>query len=77
MIDTTTLQIKIDGYRDRCQKSHRKPTFNGVGQALGVSNKTVANVVHGHFNGKEYTDTPHATRCIDNADFEVVKGLFD
>ena len=77
MIDTTTLQTKVQLYSDRCQKSHRKPTFNGVGQVLGVSNKTVANVVHGHFNGRKYTDTPHATRCIDNRDFEIVKGLFD
>lgn len=77
MIDTTILQTKLHTYFDNCQNLSIKPTFEGVGRLLGTSGKTISNVVHGHFNGKEYTDTPHATRCIDNADFEVVKGLFD
>ena len=76
MIDTTTLQIKVNGYRKNCLISHLKPTYKGVGTVLGISGRTIANVVHGHFNGKEYTDTPHITRCIDNDDFEVIKGIF-
>lgn len=76
MIDTTTLIIKVNGYRERCQTSHHKPTYKGIGTVLGISGRTVANVVHGYFNGHRYTDKPHATRCIDNDDFEVIKGLF-
>lgn len=76
MIDTTTLQIKVDGYRESCRTSHHKPTYKGISIILGISDSTVANVVHGYFNGKEYTATPHATRCIDNGDFDLIKGLF-
>ena len=76
MIDTTTLRIQINEYLERCRTTNHKPTYSGIGIALGISGRTIANVVHGHFNGKPYTTKPHITRCIDNDDFELIKGLF-
>lgn len=76
MIDTTTLQIQVNGYLEQCRTTNHKPTYTGIAFVLGISGRTIANVVHGHFNGHEYTDKPHCTRCIDNNDFEVIKGLF-
>jgi len=76
MIDTTTLQLKAKEYQDRCKTTNRKPTYKGMGKVLGISDRTVSNVVHGYFNGHRYTDKPCATRCIENEDFEIIKGLF-
>lgn len=76
MIDTITLQVQVDGYKERCKHACCRPTYQGVGKVLGISSSTISNVIHGRYNGHEYTDTPHATRCIDNDDFEVVKALF-
>ena len=77
MIRTEILQEKVGLYRQRCFFDCHKPTFCGLGRALGISRMTVSNVARGRFNGKEYTDKPSATRCIDNADFKVIQGLFE
>ena len=76
MIDKATLQEKVEKYRDRCQREHKQPTYIGLAFLIGVSNRTISNVVNGRFNGRCYTDTPCATRCIGNADFEIVQGLY-
>ena len=76
MIDSATLQIQTHGYLEQCRTSKHKPSYHGIAIVLGISGSTIANVVHGHFNGHEYTNKPHATRCIDNSDFDVIKGLF-
>ncbi len=76
MIDTTTLESKIASYLETCKRSGRNPTYKGVGIALGVSGRTIANVVQGRFNGHCYTDKPHVTRCIQNGDFGTVQGVF-
>lgn len=76
MIDTSILQIQVQRYQTRCRENGSRPTYKGLALLLGVSGRTVANVVHGYFNGHEYTDKPHATRCIDNGDFDLIKGLF-
>ena len=77
MIDTTTLMTKVNQYMERCNLTKHKPTYNGIGIVLGISGTTIANVVNGHFNGKEYTNTPHITRCVDNNDFDLIRALFD
>lgn len=77
MIDTTTLRNQVNEYQERCRTTNHEPTFRGVGIALGISGRTVANVVRGYYCiGKPYTTKPHITRCIDNSDFEVIKGIF-
>lgn len=76
MIDTTTLLLKVNGYKKRCMRAKRQPTYKGVGSLLGISGSTVSNVVNGEFNGRRYTDKPHVSRCIDNKDFETIKALF-
>lgn len=76
MIDTATLQIQVNGYLEQCRTSNHKPTYKGIAIVLGISGRTIANVVHGYFNGHRYTDKPHCTRCIDNDDFELIKGIF-
>lgn len=76
MIDTRTIQIQVQRYQTQCRENGSRPTYNGLASLLGVSGRTVANVAHGHFNGREYTDKPHTTRCIDNADFGLIQGLY-
>ena len=77
MIDTATLQCKVNGYWQRCMENHSKPTHAGIGAILGISRPTVSNVVRGTYNnGRKYTERPSATRCISNADFEILQGLF-
>lgn len=76
MINTTTLITTIREYRQQCQDFHHKPTYKGIAALLGISGRTIANVVQGSYNGRKYGEKPHATRCIDNSDFEVVQGLF-
>ena len=77
MIDTTTLINKVNGYTERCNKTNHKPSYKGLSYVLGISPMTISNVVNGRFNGKEYTSTPHITRCIDNKDFEILTALFN
>ena len=77
MYDTTTLITMVNGYIKQCEAGKRKPTYKGMGNVLGVSNQTIANVVHGAFNGKRYTEHPHSTRVIDNNDFQILQRLFD
>lgn len=77
MINTTILVQTVQNYHKSCISTHKRPTFSGLSAALGVSPQTVSNVVHGSYNGGiEYSKTPAPTRCIDNADFPVIVGLF-
>ena len=76
MITTIELENKVRTYKDNCTKHNHEPTYNGLSNVLGVSHQTIANVVHGTYNGKQYTDKPHITRCIDNNDFELIKELY-
>lgn len=76
MVDSEILQNVTNGYRERCKRTNHRPTYKGLALMIGISDTTISNVVHGLFNGHEYTDKPHATRCIDNNDFEVIQGLF-
>lgn len=77
MIDTLELTQAVRSYRERCRTANRQPTYKGIALDLGVSSQTVANVVHGIFNGRRYTEHPHTTRIIGNADFEILQSLFD
>ena len=78
MISTTELQNCVKNYRERCRTENRTPTYTGLSLIIGTSPQTVANVVHGTFNGgHEYTATPHPNRCIDNTDFDLIKGLYE
>lgn len=77
MIDSGLLREKVSRYRRECLINGEKPTQKDLAIILGVSCRTVFNVVHGSFNGFLYTDNPAATRCIDNNDFEMVRRLFD
>ena len=76
MIDTTTLRILVNGYLEQCRTSNHKPTYKGMAIVLGISGRTISNVAHGTYNGHLYSDTPHITRCIDNNDFELIKGIY-
>lgn len=76
MIDTTTLRILVNGYLEQCRTSNHKPTYKGMAIVLGISGRTISNVAHGTYNGHLYSDTPHCTRCIDNNDFELIKGIY-
>ena len=77
MIDTTTLNIKVNKYIDSCNKTNHKPTYKGVGYILGISGMTISNVVKGEYNHIPYGNKEHHNRCIANRDFEVIKGIFD
>lgn len=77
MINTEELTRTVQRYRERCRTANTKPTFKGMGNALGISGMTVSNVAHGRFNGRLYTEHPSATRIISNNDFEIIQNLFD
>ena len=76
MIDTTVLMIKTNNYIEQCKAKQHRPTYYGIGNALGISPQTISNVCKGMYNGNEYTTTPAPTRCIDNKDFDIITGLF-
>jgi len=76
MIDTKTLETEIQGYNETCRRTNHRPTYKGLATLIGISDTTISNVIHGHFNGNEYTNTPHKTRCIKNADFEIIRSIF-
>ncbi len=76
MIDTSILQIQVQRYQTRCRENGSRPTYKGLALLLGVSGRTVANVAHGQYNGTAYGDKPHISRCIDNADFGLIQGLY-
>lgn len=77
MIEQMELQDKVGEYVEVCRRSHREPTRKGLGEYLGISGTTIANVVRGYFNGgRKYTEKPHPTRCIDNSDFMIIRELF-
>ena len=73
MINTEELTRTVQ----RCRTANTKPTYKGMGNALGISGMTVSNVAHGRFNGRLYTEHPSATRIISNNDFEIIQNLFD
>jgi len=78
MIGTQELQRQVLGYCKRCFTNHKEPTYNGLGTALNISGGTIKHIVTGYYKGSQaYTDTPHITRCIDNADFALIRALFD
>lgn len=78
MIEHGELIARVDGYRQRCQQEHRKPSKNGLALVLEVATGTIQNVVRGEYrNGSPYTEKPHPRRRIDNADFDRIRALFD
>lgn len=77
MIDKELVNLKTKLYWIFCLKKDKKPTYRGLAHALGVSESTISNVVHGFFNGHKYTNTPHIRRCIDNSNFEIIKHIFE
>lgn len=76
MIDTSILQIQVQRYQTRCRENGRRPTYKGLALLLGVSGRTVANVAHGQYNGTAYGNKPQYNRCINNADFGLIQGLY-
>ncbi len=76
MISTDKLEQLTVEYLKNCNRQQAQPTFRGLGEVLSVSGQTIANVVHGKFNGHDYTDAPHTTRIIDNKDFNIIRDIF-
>lgn len=76
MIDSNTLEMIATEYLEQCEGKKEQPTYKGLSIALEVSAQTIHNVVTNSYNGKPYTKHPHATRCIDNSDFEVIQSIF-
>jgi hypothetical protein len=76
MIGTKELQKRVLRYRNSCRDRHTEPTYTGLAFILGISGKTIRNVVNGTYNGHRYTEHPHSTRCICNDDFETIRTLF-
>ena len=76
MIDSTKLTEIVTEYINKCETDNHKPTYKGLSNALEVSPQTIANVAAGSYNGKPYTKHPHATRCFDNKDFEIIQAVY-
>ena len=78
MIGTVELQNKVSKYGKRCLESQKQPTYAGLGAVLQISGLTIKHIVTGYYKGGlEYTEKPHITRCVDNADFDLIRALFD
>ncbi len=77
MIDSRELEKRVSRYRQNCRDRHKEPSYIGLGFARGCSGMTISNVVNGTFNGHLYTERPHSKRIINNADFELIRQLFD
>ncbi|WP_029324695.1 hypothetical protein [Butyrivibrio sp. AE3004] len=73
MLRTDELTLSIDHYLNDCRTRHRKPTFKGIGAAIGTSDMTVRNVFLGKYNGRHYGDKPSYNRRIDNPDFDLIR----
>lgn len=73
MIGTDELTLSINDYLSDCRSRHIRPTFKGIGAAIGTSDMTVRNVFLGRYNGKSYGDTPSYNRSIDNTDFDLIR----
>lgn len=78
MIEHGVLIERLTEYRQRCTEQKRKPSMNGLADALEVATGTVQHVIKGEYrNGYPYTENPHPQRRIDNADFDHIRALFD
>ena len=77
MIDSTVLKNVVWEYERQCKVKNCKPTYEGLSRELNISTQTISNAIHERFNGKPYTEHPHTTRVIDNADFQILQRLFD
>lgn len=76
MIITDILEQTTKDYLEKCKRAHHKPTYKGMGKALGISGHTIGNVIKGKYNGIPYGNKPSAKRCIDNKDFEILQEVF-
>lgn len=72
MIDTKELEQTVKEY----MQNNRTPSKSGLADALSISCKTIYNVLHGKYNGKDYGLKPSWGRCICNEDFEIVRNVF-
>lgn len=78
MIGTTELQKRVNKYSKRCSDNQEQPTYTGLGETLGISVRTIRRIYKGFYDDKHaYTSKPHITRCVANADFELIRALFD
>lgn len=78
MISRIELLQVITDYRNECEEQNQKPQGNVLAKRIGVAPQTIYNILSGYYApNKPYTDTPSHRRRIDNADFEVIRGLFD
>lgn len=70
----TNTDERIEQYFGKCRTIGMLPTKEGLAKELQTTAKTLKHVCKGYYNTTNpYTDKPHATRCIDNDDFEVIK----
>lgn len=77
MIKTTTLYKIVNTYIDDCNEHNKAPTYNGLGDALGITGQTIRHIVKGAYkDGKPYTKKPHISRCIDNEDFKIIQDVY-
>ena len=73
MLKTGELSETIDTYLRECIKSHTRPTYKGIGRAIGASGMTIRNVNLGYYNGTPYGDKPSYNRRINNRDFDIIR----
>lgn len=76
MIDSTDLMRIVEAYAMRCQDTQHKPEYQALAVMLGISARTIKNVLAGAYNGTEYGDKPSCNRCICNDDFQIIREVF-
>lgn len=77
MIDSGFLNDRVNAYKAACDRAGRRPTYQGLGDMLGICRSTVGNICLGCFaRGRPYTDTPSPTRRVSNEDFSIIQDIF-
>lgn len=78
MINSESVARICTEYVECCIQNGEHPTFSGMGKRLGVSGNTIRHIVTGFYKWNQaYTDKPHASRCVRNDDFIVIRSVFE
>lgn len=77
MFERETLSKLTKEYKQIVASKRVAPTYKGLSLFLGVSDTTIGHIVRGYYkDDKQYTNMPHCNRCVDNADFDLIRDIY-
>lgn len=78
MIESKHLTEVVKKYKVDCKSNEKNPTYREMARRLNVDAATIKHILSGCYKkNKPYTNNPHVTRCVRNADFEMIVNMFD